>query len=282
LIYGVYKSVLKAVSVYEQGVFIVSFFLRCLALVSSIGTCYDTKTIFDTYKCPVGKYTPTVDSLSPVTTPCSSCFEPTLGVRSFVGHPTYAYYTGESIAISFDRCPWKCNNGMYPSLGFCYPGADCSISDQMEQQYSTVRNCVSTAACQIGDTPVLPSASILTAHSNKFTALLIHKLADSSVLGVIGKQCFTEQTYNTILNSAYQGRARDGGSFDGNFSSASFGTPLLAQQSGGSDLTAVFDTKYLVLKIINRTSQEIRTVAGVKALHLLMVLELMLHSQLQI
>jgi hypothetical protein len=234
--------------------------------VESAQSCLGYANVVDSWNCTIGEYLPTgyatARVIQNVKEKCSTCFQPQLGTMSVVGRPTNSYYTGPSPAISFDKCPWKCNAGLRPALGFCYPGADCNDPFQQQQLYSTVRTCVSNSPCPAGFTPVPPTASILTAHADRFAGLLIHNLATSTISGVVGAQCFTEQSSNLMREAAYSGMVSDGGNLDGNFSTASFGNPLIAQQSGGSDLTAVFDTKYFVLKTINRTSQKVETVAG--------------------
>jgi hypothetical protein len=260
-------SLLSAMHILLLSIF---FCFQCCVLVESRGICLENTALIDSWNCTVGEFLPTAYSLSVPTLinnvvakpRCPTCFQPQLGTMSFVGRPTNSFYTGPSPAISFDKCPWKCNAGLRPALGFCYPGADCNDPFQQQQLYSTVRTCVSNSPCQAGFTPVPPTASILTAHADRFSGLLIHNLATSIISGVVGVQCFTEQSFNLVREAAYSGMVLDGGNLDGNFSTASFGNPLIAQQSGGSDLTAVFDTKYLVLKTINRTSQQVETIAG--------------------
>jgi hypothetical protein len=246
------------------------FCLEFSAVLCASRPCLSNSTFFNLWNCTVGEYLPLGYSMPSVTLnvkeKCPTCFQPQLGTVSFVGRPTNSYYTGPSPASTFDKCPWKCNAGLRPGLGFCYPGADCSDPLQQQQQYSTVRTCVSTSPCQAGLAPVPPTASILTAHAVRFSGLLIHNLANSTVSGVVGLQCVTDTALNPIWTPAYEAAVSDdlydGGNLDGNFGTASFGTPLLAQQSGGSDLTAVFDIKYRVLKTINRTSQQVQTIAG--------------------
>ena len=216
--------------------------------VSTQLVCMDTAVVFDAWNCTAGYYVHVPSTITNTQLVCPSCTQNTLGIPSVVGMPTNAHYTGPSPVISFDKCPWQCNTGLSQTLGFCYPGADCSVYSQKLQLYSTVRNCDIVSPCPSGSINAPASANVLTAHSTRFTALLMHNLADSTVSGAAGRQCLAIDD--------------DTGNLDGNFSTATFRIPLLAQQSGGSDLTAVFDMKYLALKTINRTSQQIKTIAG--------------------
>ena len=218
--------------------------------VSSNEVCMDPVVVLNAWNCTVGYYVKNPSTITGSKLVCPSCTQNTFGNPSVMGMPNNAHYTGPSPVISFDKCPWQCNTGLSQTLGFCYPGADCSVYSEPLQLYSTVRYCdiVSPSSCPSGYINIPASASVLTAHSTRFTALLMHNLANSTVSGAAGRQC--------IYTDA------DTGNLDGNFSTATFGTPLLAQQSGGSDLTVVFDNKYLVLKTINRTSQQVKTIAG--------------------
>ena len=242
-----------------QGVTIIILLIQ---RANSIGICMDNSVVFSAWNCSVGYYVPNANSIPQsklvnntlTWDQCSACTQNPIGYMSVSGMPTKAYYTGPSPVISFDKCPWKCNQGLSQTLGFCYPGANCADPTQTQQLYSTVRNCDVVSSCPPGYFTIPASANILSAHSNRFTGLLIHNLANSTVAGAVGRQCLSTVGYTGIVY--------DAGNLDGNFSTASFGVPMLAQQSGESDLAVVFDTEYLVLKTINRTSQQVKTIAG--------------------
>ena len=182
---------------------------------------------------------------------------PTAGCFSAADYASYlpanAHYTTASPVILIGSfCPWACNTGYFNGLSTCLPGTNC---EQEVLPYTVISSCVrAPITCSPGQYISYPSTTVPFTN-NQVTSLFVVSMTTFQTSSIVGRQCDVSGFSDNITNF---------GSLAGVLDNASFGLPMVAQQSGGSDLFLVYDQLYHVLMTVNRTTGRVSYLAGNK------------------
>ena len=166
--------------------------------------------------------------------------------------PDHALITAPSLVYFLDYlCPWSCNTGYYAGPSNCLAGTNCSTT---LQSFSTVYSCLPLVptSCPPGQYYTPPTPTLLATNANMASTVLVYNPAKNEAVGTIGRQCV----------KALEGYNGNDGSHGGFYSNASFGWPVVAQQSGAGDVSMVFDLLYGAVYLVNRANGAVSALAG--------------------